>query len=337
MIILSNCLTDTADEGTRKVATSMVRVLKQKKPDTTVITYGSRCSLSDVHLKVNKLLLNRELLRLVSSKKEDILYIPSPAKSLPLAIRLFVLSKAAKKRLFVVLTMPFAVKPLSKKLMQASKARLLTLCEETKQYYAQVLGGSVRRLCAGVDTQRFCPVSREEKEALRRQYGLPMEKPIVLHVGHLKKGRNVAQLLNLSEKFHGVLVVSPHTADEQDAQLKAQLLEKRNITLLSDYIPQIEQIYQLSDVYLFPVVQEESCIDSPLSAIEAAACGIPVVTTDFGEMKCLLDQEGFYKIRSFAPEQLSGVLEQAIAEKINPRPAVLAYDWQNAVGALLEN
>ena len=58
MIILSNCLTDTADEGTRKVATNMVRVLKEKKSDTTVITYDSRCSLSDVHLSVNKLLLS---------------------------------------------------------------------------------------------------------------------------------------------------------------------------------------------------------------------------------------------------------------------------------------
>ncbi len=337
MIILSNCLTDTADEGTRKVATSMVRVLKQKRPGTTVITYDSRCSLSDVHLPVNKLLLNRKLLSLVGSKKEKLLYIPSPAKSLPLAIRLFVLSKATKADLSVVLTMPFAVKPLSKKLLQASGAKILTLCEETKQYYSQALGIPVRRLCAGVDAERFCPVSRQEKEALRKQYGLPEEKPIVLHVGHLKKGRNVAQLLRLSPQFHGVLVVSPHTAEEQDAQLKLQLLEKENITLIEDYIPQIQQIYQLSDVYLFPVVQEESCIDSPLSALEAAACGIPVVTTDFGEMKSLLGKEGFYEIRSFAPEQLSGLLEQAIAEQKDPRPAVLSYDWQNAVNALLEN
>ena len=337
MIILSNCLTDTADEGTRKVATNMVRVLKQKKPDTTVITYDSRCSLSDVHLSVNKLLLSRKLLNLVKNKKEGVLYIPSPAKLLPLAIRMFVLSKAAKTGLSVVLTMPFAVKPLSKKLLQVSGAKILTLCERTRQYYAQALEIPARRLCAGVDVQRFCPVSRQEKEALRKQYGLPAEKPIVLHVGHLKKGRNVAQLLNLSEKFHGVLVVSPHTAEEQDIKLKAQLLEKENITLMEEYIPQIEQIYQLSDVYLFPVVQEESCIDSPLSALEAAACGIPVVTTDFGEMKSLLDEAGFYQIRSFAPEQLSGLLEQAIGEKQDPRPAVLAYDWQNAVAALLEN
>ena len=337
MIILSNCLTDTADEGARKVATSMVRVLKQKKPDTTVITYDSRCSLSDVHLKVNKLLLNRKLLRMAGSKKEELLYIPSPAKMLPLAVRLLVLSRAVKAGVSVVLTMPFAVKPLSKKLLLASGAKILALCEKTKQYYSQALDIPVRRLCAGVDAQRFCPVSAQEKEALRQQYGLPAEKPIVLHVGHLKKGRNVAQLLNLPEKFHGVLVVSPHTAGEQDGKLKAQLLEKKNITLIEDYIPQIQQIYQLSDVYLFPVVQEEACIDSPLSALEAAACGIPVVTTDFGEMKSLLDKEGFYQISSFDPEQLTGLLEQAIGEKKDPRPAVLAYDWQNAVNTLLEN
>lgn len=336
MIILSNCLTDTADEGTRKVATNLVRLLKQQKPDTTVITYESTCNLSTVHLKLNKLLLNQNLRELLAKKGQPLLYIPSPAKSLPLAIRLFILSRAVKKELAVLLTMSFPVDFLSKGLIKASKAKLMTLCEDSQKYYSQVLDTEVKRLNAGVDMEHFSPATQQQKAQYRKQYGLPQDKPIVLHVGHLKQGRNVAQLLKLDDRFHGVLVVSTQTADEQDGALRQQLVDQKNLTLIDQYIPNIEQIYQLSDVYLFPVLQEESCIDSPLSALEAAACGIPVVTTAFGELKALLGREGFYEISSFDAQDLNELLQKAICEKKNPRAAVLPYDWNNAVKTILE-
>lgn len=336
MIILSNCLTDTADEGTRKVATNVIKRIKQQRPDTMVVTYESTSELSTLHLPVNRLMLNKKLMSLLAEKKQPLLYLPSPAKSLPLAIRLFILSRAAREGLTVILTMPFPVNFLSKALIKASKAKLLTLCESSRQYYAQALGVAVKRLHAGVDIARFSPAAQQEKQRLRKKYGLPLEKPIVLHVGHLNQGRNVVQLLKLCDQLHGVLVVSTQTANQQDAELRAQLLKKENITLIDHFVPDIEQIYQLSDVYLFPVLQEESCIDSPLSALEAAACGIPVVTTAFGEMKSLLGREGFYELKSFDEQALNALLQKALDEKKNPRPAVLSYDWQNAVNMLLE-
>lgn len=336
MIILSNCLTDTADEGTRKVALNIVRQLKPKL-NTTVVTYESRSSLSDKHITINKLMLSRELSALLKSKQEPLLYIPSPAKSLSLAMRLFILSRSAKQGITVILTMPFSVGVLSKWLIKASKARFLTLCDRSSRHYSKVLGVSVPKLNVGVDVDRFQPVSREEKEGLRAEYGIPLDKTVVLHVGHLKPGRNIAQLLKLKEQFHGILVTSTQTAAEQDEDLRRQLLEKENLTLIDHFVPNIQQIYQLSDVYLFPVLQEESCIDSPLSALEAAACGLPVVTTGFGELQSLLREDGFYEIASFEEESLNELLQKAVDEGKNPRNAVLKYDWQNAVQAMLEN
>lgn len=335
MIILSNCLTDTVDEGSRKVAVNLVKGIRKQRPDTTVITYENAGQDSAIHLSLNKFLLNRKLLSILKKKNEPLLYIPLPAKSMAMAIRLLVLSMAARKGMTVIITMPFALNGLSKWLFRRSRAKIVTLNDSSCQYYTQVLGGDVDRLCVGVDTGRFCPIDPREKEMLRKKFELPSDKPIVLHVGHLNHGRNVEQLLKLDDGFHGVLVVSTQTKHEQDQQLRQVLLEKENLTLIDQYIPEIQQIYQLSDVYLFPVLQEQSCIDSPLSALEAAACGIPVVTTEFGEMKKLSKEEGFYLVESFAQDKLNALLQQAVAEKKNPRAAVMEYDWNNAVQRIL--
>lgn len=334
MIVLSNCLTDTADEGTRKVATSLVKRLRQRDSNLTVITYDCRCSLETDHISANKFLLNKKLLAMLRRKKEPVLYLPSPAKTLPMAIRLWILSRAAKNGLTVLITMPFPVSGIGKWLIKASKVRILTLSQSAKSQYSQAMGKSVGRLNVGVDTSRFCPVSREKKMALREKYAIPPDKPVALHIGHLNRGRNVQQMLKLDDSFHGVLVVSTQTAHQQDAELRKMLLQKANLTLIDRFIPQVEELYQLSDVYLFPVQQTESCIDSPLSALEAAACGVPVVATAFGELKSLINADGFYEIDSFEPEKLNRLLHQAIQEKKNPRPIVLPYDWENAVDTL---
>lgn len=335
MIILSNCLTRTEDEGSLKVANSMIKRVKKAAPETTVISYERQSPLSDRHLPINKLLLNGELIRLLRKKKEPVLYIPFPAGMLPTALRIFILSRFARWGLQAVLVMQGTMGKLPQWLIKASGARVLTVSRPTWEIYRKLIGDRAVYLKAGVDTERFRPVDDGRKAALREKYGLPVHKPIVLHVGHLNAGRNIGQLLHLDEKWNIVLVVSTLTAGEQDDGLRAQFMGKANVTLLDSFLPDIEEVYQLADVYLFPVAVAGHCIDVPLSALEAAACGIPVVTTDYGEMKELIGKDGFYPIQSFEPAALDALLRRAAEEGINPRPGVLEYDWNMAVKHLL--
>ena len=46
-----------------------------------------------------------------------------------------------------------------------------------------------------------------------------------------------------------------------------------------------EELYQLSDAYLFPVLDPSGAIEMPLSVLEAMACGVPVLTTPFGDLQ----------------------------------------------------
>lgn len=336
MIVLSNCLTDRADEGCRKVVASLVRRIKKAAPETLVISCGSDSALCDRHIPVNKLMLSFRLAKLLRRQKEPVLYLPAPAKMRATATRLYVLSRYAKWGLQVLLPMEFPVDSLSAKWIRASGAQIIALSAQAWENYGKALGSDrVTYLKTGVDTARFVPADEEKKQQLRQKYGIPQEKTVVLHVGHMKPGRNVGVFLSLDEEFHGIVVASTQTANEMDRELKKQLQSKENLTVIDTYLPNIEEVYQLADVYLFPVVQQGSCIDAPLSALEAAACGIPVAATPYGELKQLLDSDGFYKISSLQSQQLNSLLRKLCKQKTDPRAAVLSYDWNLAVERLL--
>jgi glycosyltransferase involved in cell wall biosynthesis len=74
------------------------------------------------------------------------------------------------------------------------------------------------------------------------------------------------------------------TSTPQDEHL-VQELEEVRVRVLRDYIPDIQEIYQLSDCYLFPVASRTAAIELPLSVLEAMACNLPVITTRFGGLE----------------------------------------------------
>ena len=336
MVILTNCLTEQADEGCLKVANSLTRRIKKKCPSTTVVSYQRKPAESDHHLSLNKLFLNRRLFSLLRKKAEPVLYIPFSACTKATALRIFVLSILGGVPVNVLFV---AVNPLPgvfQRLLRWSRARFFVLSANSAELIENMTGKPAIYLKTGVDTRRFCPVSPEQKLLLRKKYGIAQQKTVVLHVGHLKRGRNVATLLDLRDDFHAILVVSTQTADSVDVQLRQELLNKSNVTIVDTYQSAVQELYQLSDVYYFPVVEDGNCIDVPLSVLEAAACGIPVATTDYGELRQLISQEGFTRLTDFAPDNLNACLRDAALSGENPRAAVEGYHWDLAVDKLLE-
>lgn len=336
MIVLTNCLNESADEGCLKVAVSLVGTLKKQDPQTMVIGYERQTELCDHYLTLNKMMLSPKLLKLLGKRKDPVLFIPFSAKMRSTALRTLMVSLFAPGRVMLLQSMFSPMGKLAKLLMKLSRAKMICLSESSYRYYRRKLGHQAMYMQAGVDMEKFQPSSPEKKAELREKYGLPQDKPVVLHVGHLKSGRNIGQFLKLDRKFQGVLVTSTHRPDQQEPELGEKLKEKSNLTLLQDFYPDIQEVYCLADVYFFPVEHQKSCIDVPLSALEAAACGIPVVTTAFGEMRTLLKQDGFYYISDFQEENLNALLQKAICEKKSPREAVVPYDW-NRGAELLRN
>lgn len=335
MIILTNCLAEKTDEGCLKVANSLIKRIKEAHPETMVVSYDSSSEQSDCHLKLNKLFLNSRLIRLLNRKREKVLYIPFSSNTRASVIRTWILSVFCRCRVEVLFVLQHPMDRLSKKILQLSGARVITLSRSACSFFQKEVGCEATYLKTGVDTGKFRPVSQKEKSALRRKYGIGDSEKIVLHVGHLKEGRNVGQLLKIGEEYHVILVASTLTKNERDDRLRSALEKKTNIRIIDTYVERIQELYQLADVYFFPVQEQGNCIDAPLSALEAAACNLPVVATPYGELKELLGKDGFYELTSFEQEQLEGLLRHALEERGAPRNWVLEYDWTIAAKTLL--
>lgn len=337
MIILTNAVSEKTDEGCLKVAYSLVKRIKAKKPDTFVVSYGRVSGLTDRHLVLNKLLLNRKLIELLRTRNELVLYIPFPAKTIATALRTFIVSLCAPGPVGVLLVMKSPMNWLARLLLRLSGVNLIVLSRDAERFYQEILPAErIYYMKTGVDTRKFCPVSPEKARGLKIKYGLDPDRTVILHVGHLNSGRGIGDLLKLNPSYQVLLVVSTLTRHEQETELRQQLLQSTNIKIMDGFIPNIEEIYQLCDVYFFPVEESGHCIDVPLSCLEAASCNKPVITTDYGEMREFIGKSGFYYIKKHDTDCLNRMIEKVLRSKEpDSRAAVMDYDWDRAVDHLL--
>ncbi len=134
-----------------------------------------------------------------------------------------------------------------------------------------------------VDTH-FVPRAPEERQAARRQYGLPPDIPIVLHVGHCHERKNVEALLyalaRLRDKTRlpGVQLLQVGGRFRPNQRALIEELKLTSAVIQIAYIPHaaLPIIYNLADVFVFPSFYE----GFGMPPLEAMACGTPVVCSD---------------------------------------------------------
>jgi glycosyltransferase involved in cell wall biosynthesis/thymidylate kinase len=167
---------------------------------------------------------------------------------------------------------------------------------------------------AAIDLEQFRPPGTAKAD-LRSELGLPAEGRIVLHVGHLRASRNLELLAEMGrvEGRHVVVIASTSTPVEPEI---LALLRRSGVRVIRELIPRIERYYQAADVYVFPVVDEQGSIEVPLTVLEAAACGTPVVTTRFGGLPEIFD--GSAGITFAPPESMKAAVDEALQRTHDP-------------------
>ena len=95
MLILTNCLVKNADEGCVNVAYNLIKRIKSAISNVKVVSYERKSELTDVEMKLNKLMLSVPLIKLLRKEKK-VLYIPFPAKTISTIIRIWILSLFCK-------------------------------------------------------------------------------------------------------------------------------------------------------------------------------------------------------------------------------------------------
>jgi rhamnosyl/mannosyltransferase len=155
----------------------------------------------------------------------------------------------------------------------------------------------------GVDAQRFAPAAGPSV----RRWG---SGPIVLFVGRLRYYKGLPFLIEAMSNVQAHLVI---VGDGQERER----VENLGRTRLGDrftYLPGIPEeeladVYRSADVFCLPSTSEAEAFG--LAALEAMACGVPVITTEVGTATSEINVDGETG-RVVAPSN-TGALSEALS------------------------
>jgi D-inositol-3-phosphate glycosyltransferase len=231
---------------------------------------------------------------------------------------------------------------------------VLASCSVEADQIASLYGGEpgrIRIVPPGVDHAFFGPGHRPQA---RRALGLPLDGRLLLFVGRIQplKCADVAieTLAELraggSEPYRLVVVGGPSgphgekslqglhdVADARGVREFVHFIEPQPHELLSSY-------YRAADVCLVPSRSESF----GLVALEAAACGTPVVASAVGGLTTLVDHghTGFL-VEEHDPEAYAAAVRRVFIEPLGPERLSTAsvlrarlYTWRAAAQSLVE-
>ena len=176
----------------------------------------------------------------------------------------------------------------------------------------------------GYDPERFKPADSEMKIKLRARYGIPGDRYIVLHVGHVKESRNLQAFLRYRDWGPDIQPVVK--AGDVDPVWRDHL-RQAGIIVIDEYIDDIHEIYQAADLYFFPVSIRTGALEFPLSVIEASACNLPVLTTRFGALPEVLEDGGGLEWFSGVAE-IPGKIERLRSGTVDTCTKVADLSWE---------
>lgn len=337
MIIITDILKEPFDEGF-KIAT--YKLLEQIKTETGnfIVSINAEPELPfvDTFFKLNKLLFSPAFYKAIKGQgQNNILYIPVASISLFSLIRAKLLNLFTKKNIFILSLQSRLYGPLDKIIIKAIKPKcIITQSSKTEQYLS-TFGIKCVVLPLGVDDTKYSEFNFSGKQALRTRYKIEAEQTVVLHVGHIQQSRNLEWLLQMKEKLPAIeVIIVGSTYSKDDKSLYKRLTDK-GIRIFNEYMPNMEDIYNLADFYVFPVLQEDGAIETPLSVLEAMACNLPVITTRFGSLPDTFPADDFFHYVQSSDEIIDSI-KKLKKGNCNNRKKVGLYTWKQVSRQLSE-
>jgi len=174
----------------------------------------------------------------------------------------------------------------------AKAEHIITVDTRIKNYVVNELGYPAEKVTViynAVDTDRFVPVTEEEKRNIRKALGLPTEKLIVFVPRRYVDKNGVHYAARAFSKMNDEDFFFIFAGDGPLKGLVEEILKgKENAMVLGSIVNEdVHRYYQASDVILVPSITTKEGVEeaTSLTMLEGMACGKIVVCTRVGGMK----------------------------------------------------
>ena len=224
--------------------------------------------------------------------------------------------------------------------------KIITVSNATKEYVLS-LGAKpekIKVLHNGVDLVRFRPLTGKREE-MRRKLGIPQNAIVALTVRRLVYKNGVDTLIesaNIAVKKNPkiVFLVVGKGPDLNSVQIKIRQLGIENNFKLTGFVSDedLPFYYNTADFFVLPSKSGEGL---PLVALEAMACGLPVIATNVGGISEILMEDYGKLVPSNQPELLAEAILEFSSIDFSSRKLELRamveekFSWDKNVDALV--
>lgn len=318
------------DEGVKNLAYMIYNTLKA----TNEVTLTR--NIPHLPNAINTILIMpRIIMKSIIRRSDKIVYIPKGALTFSAIIKVWLASLFLGDKLVVVSVQRKTLSPLQKRIVKPLDINNVFTLSTAMAEELLSINIKANVLSTGIDQSRFLP-NTDDRLILRQKYALPDNKKILLHVGHIRETRNILWLLDVQNALPDIqVVIVGSTATQQDEHVRIEL-ESAGVIILREAFEEIQEIYQAADVYCFPVTELTGAMEIPLSVLEAMAVNLPIITTRFGRLPELFEEDDFYKYVNSSADIIS-LFKKYFPSNCANRQKVSEFTWEKTASKLINN
>lgn len=174
----------------------------------------------------------------------------------------------------------------------------------------------------GVDLEKF--KIDKNKHELRKELDLPVDKNIIMYVGHLYKWKGVDVMIKTAElmKDNFDIIFMLIGGTDNDIEKYKKIIKNKklnNVTIVGRKAnKEIPKYLRSADILLLPNVpisQESIKYTSPIKMFEYMASGIPIIASDLPSIREVLNDDNSIIIRSDSSEKMEKAISNLLKDK----------------------
>jgi glycosyltransferase involved in cell wall biosynthesis len=171
--------------------------------------------------------------------------------------------------------------------------KIITHSDLTKDFLIKLGLNNVQRIYPGIDTEEFKP--REKSELLLEKLNLTKKDKIILYTGEYVRLKAIdliiESLLLVKAKLKNFkLILACRIKSKADLQKQKEVKQRIKKMQLDNHLIYLEtfspmkDLYNLADLFIFPVKEMTGKFDIALTILEAMASGVPSILSSVGAL-----------------------------------------------------